>query len=166
MLLCSFLCLAVVGVFAFLKAPLNYNKTISWHVAQSKSVSMIAKVLLPMAGLLLIVWSVASRLQVITTVLVVIIGIGFVILGLATYGRSRRGDILHDVAAWLSALIALVLVITMMISRGSMFDFCMLGVMLLCIYFARYAKSMRRYGSLLIAETTFFISFYAYLLII
>lgn len=164
MLLGSFLCLAVVAVLALLKTPINYNKTISWHIAQSNLTSLVTKILLPIAGLLLIVWSIASQLPVITTVSLVSIGVGFAILGVVTYGRSRKGDKLHDIAVWTIALITLMLVVIVMISRRDMLDIYTLTLMLACIYVVRYAKGIQRYGSLLIAEAVLFIIFYAYLL--
>lgn len=161
-LIASGAALALATVFS---VPVNRYRSLSQHIAQSDGLVQFGRIVLPLMGVLLAVWAVMSEEVILASLALGLVGVALVVMGLVPYGRSGRGDMVHDVAAVGSLLAVLCAEIVMAISSEDLMWLSIYGLIVVVhtvvalLYFLTPSdqKSFMLAGQLMFFGAFFFI---------
>lgn len=147
--------------------PINYSKTLSVHIASLPQTIQIGRVLLPVIGVLLALWSASIAMPFFLRALLWVMSGAFVIMGMVPYTGSRRSKLIHDFAAWGSAPIMLIIevlsVLQFSAAAGAIIPIIALQITILCAFLLH--KSSRKWITL-IGQAVFFAGFTTSLFIV
>ncbi len=157
-LLISMSSLMALALLTFTKVKITPSKTLSWHIARHKSTVVAAHVLLPLAGLMLGFWVIGSGLTISLKGLLLIVAVGFALMGLIPYGLGPRRDKWHDRVAWISAFAGMIFALSSAVLGISV---C-LAVLSLAVQllFAGNFWIARNYRLMLAGQVLYFTFFY------
>ena len=93
-------CLLVLLIYTLWMVPPQFGKTLSMHIEQRTRTVIAGKILLPLTGLSLALWTVQSASPLAVQLLLLVVSLNFCVMGLVPFGVSQQRTLIHNIAAW------------------------------------------------------------------